>query len=514
MDLADRLERDLLARDVVEEIVETAIALWNSDDAADDERDRLDQEASRLQAEIQRGTEALFAGQGALATVSAGLREGEQRLGDVRRALADLQHARPGNLSFKGLRPALRRELDDWQGLLRGDTAHARQLLRTVLTGRVVLEPKLLPSGRFYEYRAPTSYRKLLSGIIPARGSVAGSLLEFDMHSDRTLVLNGQRFHYTEWGAPTAPALILLHGVTGHARTWDEEAATLAGSLPRPRPRPARPRRLGSLTATPITRSPRWRPTSTRSPTRWRSLGSRSSACRWAAVSRSPSRARRRRASSGSSLVDIGPDISVAGMTRVGTLMARSPELFPSLEQALAFHRLTNPLYTEAMLRHRVEHGTRPVEGGLTWKYDRGLRDAVRSGTWRDPIDLWPLWRDIACPILLVRGADSDVLSAETAKRMLEENANAHFAEVAGAGHTVPGDQPHAFRTLLSTFLPRVPRRPEPDGRGWGYAGCRFSRRSDRAPNAIAGAGRRGCDQRSGTPRPPAARSATIRASG
>jgi len=152
-------------------------------------------------------------------------------------------------------------------------------------------------------------------------------------------------------------------------------------------------------------------------------------------------------------IVDIGPEISEAGMLRVGTLMARSPELFTSLEHALSFHRVTNPLYTEAMLRHRVEHGTRAVEGGLTWKYDRGLRDAVRAGTWRDPIDLWPLWRGIACPILLVRGADSDVLSPEIAKRMLEENSNTRYAEVAGAGHTVPGDQPAAFRTLLTDFL-------------------------------------------------------------
>ena len=48
------------------------------------------------------------------------------------------------------------------------------------------------------------------------------------MHRDRTIVLNGQRFHYTEWGASTAPPLVMLHGVTGHARTWDEEAAALA----------------------------------------------------------------------------------------------------------------------------------------------------------------------------------------------------------------------------------------------------------------------------------------------
>src|SRR5262247_3937797 len=136
------------------------------------------------------------------------------------------------------------------------------------------------------------------------------------MHRDGTITLNGQRFHYTEWGAATAPALLMLHRATGHARTWDEEAGAFAS--------------------------------------RYRVLA----------------------------LDQRGHGYSDP-----------SPELFASLEHALAFRRLTNPLFTEAVLRHRVEHGTRPVDGGLTWKYDRGLRDAVRAGTWRDPIDLWPLWR-------------------------------------------------------------------------------------------------------------------------
>src|SRR5437867_12451913 len=48
------------------------------------------------------------------------------------------------------------------------------------------------------------------------------------MHRDRTVILQGQRFHYTEWGEAAAPALIMLHGVTGHARTWDEEAGAFA----------------------------------------------------------------------------------------------------------------------------------------------------------------------------------------------------------------------------------------------------------------------------------------------
>jgi len=272
------------------------------------------------------------------------------------------------------------------------------------------------------------------------------------MHRDRTIVLHGRRFHYTEWGALTAPALIMLHGVTGHARTWDEEAAALASryrvlALDQrghgdSDPAPYADYTVAAMSAdlTAFADSLRI----TRASIVGLSMGGRVAI---AFAGQAPQRVERL------VVVDIGPDISEAGLVRVGTLMAKSPELFTSLDHALAFHRVTNPLYTEAMLLHRVQHGTKPVEGGLTWKYDRGLREAVRSGTWRDPIDLWPLWRNIACPILLVRGGDSDVLSAEIAKRMVEENPNTRLAEIAGAGHTVPGDQPLAFRTLLNEFL-------------------------------------------------------------
>src|SRR2546428_11846219 len=101
-------------------------------------------------------------------------------------------------------------------------------------------------------------------------------------------------------------------------------------------------------------------------------------------------------------VVDIGPDISEAGRVRVGTLLAQTPELLTSLEEAIAFGRATSPRYTEAMLRHRVRHATRPVPGGFAWKYDRALRDAVRSGKWSDTIDVWPIWRAHACHILSV----------------------------------------------------------------------------------------------------------------
>lgn len=272
------------------------------------------------------------------------------------------------------------------------------------------------------------------------------------MDQDRTIVLQGQRFHYTDWGDATAPPLVLLHGVTGHARTWDDEAGALATryrvlALDQRGHGDSDPAPDGDYTVTAMASDL----------TAFAdalglahvaivglSMGGRVAI---AFAGQAPRRVSRL------VTVDIGPDIAEAGRLRVGALMAQAPEVFSSLERAIAFQRVTNPRYTEAMLRHRVQHGTRPVPGGVAWKYDRALREAARSGKWRDPIDLWPLWRAIACPILLVRGAESDVLSVETARRMLDDNPRARLAEVAGAGHTVPGDQPAVFQALLREFL-------------------------------------------------------------
>ena len=52
-------------------------------------------------------------------------------------------------------------------------TAAARQLLCKLLDGRLIMTPKVTPEGRFYEYAGPTSYGKLLGGLVSVKGLVA-----------------------------------------------------------------------------------------------------------------------------------------------------------------------------------------------------------------------------------------------------------------------------------------------------------------------------------------------------
>src|SRR5262245_62675297 len=44
---------------------------------------------------------------------------------------------------------------------------------------------------------------------------------------DRTIEANGLRLHYLDWGNDAAPPMLLLHGFSGHAHTWDAFARAM-----------------------------------------------------------------------------------------------------------------------------------------------------------------------------------------------------------------------------------------------------------------------------------------------
>ena len=198
----------------------------------------------------------------------------------------------------------------------------------------------------------------------------------------------------------------MLHGITGHARTWDDEARLLAAryrvlaldqrghgdSDPAPDADYSDAALLGDLEA--FVGRARPRPVSL--------VGAVARAAGWPSTTPAIIRARVERLV----VVDIGPEIAPSRPRPRRQLMATAPERFETVDDVVAHMRANAPLYSEALLRQRAEHAVRPLPGGgFTWKYDRALRDAIRQGRMRVPADLWPQWRAIACPTLLVRGA-------------------------------------------------------------------------------------------------------------
>ena len=67
---------------------------------------------------------------------------------------------------------------------------------------------------------------------------------------------------------------------------------------------------------------------------------------------------------------------------------------------------------------------------------------------------LWQALEKTTCPTLVVRGAASDVMSAETAERMVDDVlANGTLEVIARASHSVMLDNPEAWNEALTGFV-------------------------------------------------------------
>lgn len=139
-------------------------------------------------------------------------------------------------------------------------------------------------------------------------------------------------------------------------------------------------------------------------------------------------------------LNDVGPVVPQAALQRIADYVGLDPA-FDDVDALDAYlrqvHAPFGPLTAEQW-RHLATHSARQKpDGGLALAYDPGIATPFRNQPIED-IDLWPLWEAIRCPVLVIRGADSDLLSAETAEGMRERGPRAQVHEVASCGHAPP----------------------------------------------------------------------------
>jgi pimeloyl-ACP methyl ester carboxylesterase len=136
-------------------------------------------------------------------------------------------------------------------------------------------------------------------------------------------------------------------------------------------------------------------------------------------------------------LNDIGPFIPKAALARIGEYVSRSWR-FADMAAAEAHVRKAYApfaLESDADWRRLTEISVRPgAGGGLVQNYDSAIADPARG---REPedVDLWPTWDRIRCPVLVLRGAKSDVLPAEVAAEMTRRGPGAELIAFAGVGH-------------------------------------------------------------------------------
>lgn len=132
---------------------------------------------------------------------------------------------------------------------------------------------------------------------------------------------------------------------------------------------------------------------------------------------------------------DVGPTIEPAALARIGSYVGADPT-FATEAELIAYVRAISPFgpHDDAQWDHlaRTTISRRP-DGRYGFLYDPGIAVPFRDDA--TPPDLWPLWEALACPTLVLRGAQSDLLSATTARSMTQRARDARLVEFSGVGH-------------------------------------------------------------------------------
>jgi pimeloyl-ACP methyl ester carboxylesterase len=154
-------------------------------------------------------------------------------------------------------------------------------------------------------------------------------------------------------------------------------------------------------------------------------------------------------------LNDVGPELGEAGLERIRTYVGSNP-VFASFEEgeayvkqvAASFGRLDDTQWRVLTRHHVVER-----DGAWRLHYDPALALPVKAGAKQPPVDLWPFYDRIACPTLLVRGAESDLLVDDVARRMTERGPRAQRVDFPHVGHAptfIPDDQVAVVERFLT----------------------------------------------------------------
>jgi pimeloyl-ACP methyl ester carboxylesterase len=267
---------------------------------------------------------------------------------------------------------------------------------------------------------------------------------------DHTVTANGVELHWLEWGDAKAPPLVLLHGLTGHAHTWDHMAPALAEHY-----------HVFALDERGHGDSAHTRTYTTEDFVHdleamrevWAlehfilmglSMGGHNAI---AYIAAHPERV------SHAIIIDIPPRLTPTlweGRAEQERLAREGHGAYTNFEDVVHDARAGNPTAPEENLRYRTHWNLRRDDDGtMRLKYDARVQ-----ANW-EPADLTTALASIACPVLLVRGGKTTVLSEERAAAMIAAMPDAELVQIDESGHSVPTDTPELLTPVVLEWLRR-----------------------------------------------------------
>ena len=269
----------------------------------------------------------------------------------------------------------------------------------------------------------------------------------------KTVTANGINLHYLDWGAEGRPPVVLLHGLRGHANVWEDVALALCNDYHvysvDQRGRGDTDHAPGGDYSTDAFVADLAGFVDAIGLDKFilfgHSMGGRNS---MAFAGRYSDRLERL------CIVDIGPRIEPAGGNRITEELRNLPPEFDNFEDALTHVQTGNRFASESVMRRRLAGQSHELPNGkIGWKFDPAIREQRINGTAAPAADLWPTLERITCPTLLVRGTETDLLTEETARQMVDTLAQGTLAEIQRAGHMVFEDNPTDFIAAVKGWL-------------------------------------------------------------
>jgi len=273
--------------------------------------------------------------------------------------------------------------------------------------------------------------------------------------ADYSARVNGVRIRYRESGDPAAPLAVVLHGLMGHAREWEPLSDALSKTF---RVLAVDQRGHGESEWTNDYSLQAFADDALR-------LFEHMAAGPVSLIGHSMGgmvainiAARRADLVAQLVLIDVGPESLGTQWGRVD-LPARLDEMrdarFHTVDDAVAEWLAADPLADQRHVRRYLNHALVATHGGLVWGFDaKGL------STFPASVDPEQLWRDvsqIAAPTLVVRGAESTVLSAADSRQLIDELPGARLVEIADGGHDLAVQQPERVADAVTGFLASGP---------------------------------------------------------
>ncbi len=134
-------------------------------------------------------------------------------------------------------------------------------------------------------------------------------------------------------------------------------------------------------------------------------------------------------------------------------------DMFEDEDEVVAHLMRQSPGVGEERIRQVIPMWYRRLEDGrYTFKFDPALRGRLRAAAdpeqhRRSATELRDKLKALSCPVLIVRGENSDILSLEAAEDTAGAFSNGTLVTIPAAGHNVHTENPRAFRAAVRTWL-------------------------------------------------------------